>query len=348
MPQEITNVLAFLETKASVLMTAYKGSKWTINVSKHGYKLQRQMSQKGSKVIADVEVFPYLLYQSVQPNARKRTIPLYVVAANGICLHPIQGGQVVATPRIHCPGLREAIVQAAFASAPSLLSEQKRAGGIEIAGDIVCNPKRVRGKWEVLFEICKDKLAGKYSSQPSCGRQRKCMGKRTLPNTFVDVGEFHTHPPTEDDTVCRTPSHFDVYQLLIGAHLRHHNFSITVCTEGVYVMTASTWAVERNTADIWSYYKMEELHGVPFSVTKTERAINTCRIPLVELLEKMKKVPQDVQYIHNVLVGLPNTFFHLLENKQEAPDRASFIRQYLEALHGLGINAEFHGYRSNR
>lgn len=49
----------------------------------------------------------------------------------------------------------------------------------------------------------------------------------------IDIGEFHTHPPANDDRICKPPSHLDAYQLLLSAYNQHHNLQLIVCTEGL-------------------------------------------------------------------------------------------------------------------
>lgn len=313
----------------------------------HGlYQLQAH-NLKREGAVADLEVFPDALYQTCLHQKPKERRPLYVLAANGIKV--MKKGRTFIFPHIWCSSLQDAILRVSKHNAPTLMREQERIGNVEVVGNIVCNPKRrANGQWEVLFEVCHNRSGSEYTSEPSCGRRRKCDEPRSSPTSFIDIGEYHTHPPTEHGRLCRPPSHFDIYQLLIAAHLGHHNFVITVCTEGIYSTVATRRAVQTNIGNVWAYYHREDIHGVPFVKESSAGAINTCRMPLVDLLETLPlDRVADIGYLHRLLVRLPKVYDHLLDNHKKAPSRTAFIQHYLNALSHLGIHASFHATRSH-
>ena len=231
------------------------------------------------------------------------------------------------------------MLQALKMGANELLQVQQKSGGIEIAGDIRCNPdawKHGGRKWEVFLEICEDPTAKKNMSHPSCGGKRKCGKRRTHTETWVDVGEFHTHPAANHPRVCKPPSHLDVYQLVVAAHLQHHNYVATVCAEGIYIISSTRRATEAMMKNVVSYYHLK-IHEEQHTRQDIERNINQCRMPLVEL------IPRSLKQLYAIMVGLSKTYYDLLENTTEVPDQNTFIRLYLNAVENVGVEASFYG-----
>ena len=259
--------------------------------------------------------------------------PTFFLTANGIVA--IHDKKHQCFPYIWCPYLREAMLDSLQKGATNLLQEQQASGNIEIAGDIRCNPASGRNRqWEVSLDICHDPTAKKNASHPSCGRKRTCGRKREHTETWVDVGEFHTHPPPQNDRVCKPPSHFDVYQLIAAAHLQYHNYVATICLEGIYIIASTRKATEKTMENVVAYYKLG-IHKERHTAKDIEYSINTCRMPRVEL------IPKWLVQLHSIMVGLFNTYHAILKNTK-VTNRNTFIHRYLTAVRNVGVEATFY------
>jgi hypothetical protein len=282
-------------------------------------------------------VLPNYLYQYV-PNSRRFRTPTtdsFLLTANGIvCFFVTQ--PLLVFPFIHSVSLRKSILRVANMESRKLLDQQRISGNIEIAGDILCNPKCEKdGSWSVVFAVCVDSTAGTFSSLPSCGRKRKCENEQPAwKSRMIPVGEFHTHPPGNDIHTCKPPSHYDIFQLILACHLQHHNFVITICHEGMYDMSAERSAMVDVMLDVTKYYKSHRLTNAQILKQNQE-----CRMPVVD---NVKKLPAELPSLHYVLMGLQDTYYKLLEENNKKPNLIVFINGYLNAARQLGVNIKYH------
>ena len=195
-------------------------------------------------------VYPHELLHGIKRHA---SVGVYMLAADGI-MYCSTKDVLHWVPFIWCEELFRAIVTALHQEHTSLLLLQHERGKIEIAGDILCSFQG--GGWMVQLFVCDDTSAETYSSTPSCNRKRKCKNENGINPGWNPVGEFHTHPPGEKDYVCKPPSNYDIYQLLLAAGNGFHNFLATVCQEGLYVVSGSREAVASIMTDLHRYYRL--------------------------------------------------------------------------------------------
>ena len=130
------------------------------------------------------------------------------------------------------------------------------------------------------------------------GRQRKCKNKRKYSVVdWVDVGEYHTHPPAPAEVerwVCKPPSHFDVYQLLMACMNQRHNFQVVVSHDGIYTVTADRPGISQFSTDLRRYYQFTK-----HTVQETMSSIEQCRQPI---LKTVKGNGEQFPYLHKLLV----------------------------------------------
>ena len=311
-----------------------------VNSSSEGQRrLYVGVSPQGSATIARSAPigtsFPLMVEPTrlVYPGC-KHSLPenSFLLAANGI-LHRGNRSSVTVFPHIWSHSLQDAILAVAQQEAATLMQLQKSSGNIEIAGDILCKDRGDKGAWNVVFSVCKDSTAKKFSSLPSCGQKRKCENEQ--PQGMVHIGEFHTHPPAPNAHTCKPPSHYDIFQLLIACHLGHHNYVMTICKEGLYAVSAQQHAVQRVMEDVKAYYRLP-IHETQMSELEIQEQNQDCRMPVVE------RIPKHLTALHGVLIGLHDTYYRLLVENQTQRNLQGFITQYIRAVHRIGVNVEYY------
>ena len=162
------------------------------------------------------------------------------------------------------------------------------------------------------------------------------------PQTHIDIGEFHTHPPYDIDPhrVIKPPSHFDIYQLIIAANMCYHNFVATVCKEGIYIIQAQRMAVTRMVDNLHNFYGDKASSGKQpsqaFTRDRSKRYISDCSMPHVD------NVTPDTDFLHKLLIELPDHYYKAVDDMVRFPQNKDIFKHYQGKVNELHVDIYFY------
>lgn len=199
--------------------------------------------------------------------------------------------------------------------------------GYEQVGDIVAEYNHPQQRFEAEAIWCHNEEATETESLPSCGQKRKCRNPHPRRYDWILVGEFHTHPASDEDTVVamKPPSQHDVYQLILSAYNEQHACTVVIASEGVYFYEPLWMALRRFTHDVHRYYKDQK-----FDDNGRLRSLRACRQPVAERLHR-ERHPWLFNLLHNVE---PQYYSILREHRTSKPKQ---IELYNELVTGIGV-----------